>query len=126
VASHRLLLTPSADAAVGGLRGRAATAWRRLEPELKAQGCRAAGYRLLAEDGNWSAYCCKHLYGRWRAITTFEPRIVWVVAVGEHDGSRLYEHLSGELALAGVGRGREQKPDCCGEGGWPAVGLTQA
>jgi hypothetical protein len=95
-----------------------------LESELKAQGCRAGGYRLLADDGSWSFHCCKHLYGRWRVISTFEPEVVWIIAVGEHDGPRFYRRLSEELGIAGVGRGREQKPDCCGADGWPAIGMT--
>jgi hypothetical protein len=126
VASHRLRLTPSADTAVGDLRGRPAADWSRLEPELKAQGCRAAGYRLLAADGTWSSSCCKHLYGQWRVISSFEPGIVWVIAVAEHDGPEFYKRLSDELGIAGVGRGREQKPACCGEAGWPTIGTTRA
>jgi hypothetical protein len=122
VAEHRLLLTPSADIAIRVLRGKAAAEWERLEPEFKAQGCRAGGYRLLAEDGSWSLYCCKHLYGRWRVISTFEPKIVWVVAVGEHDGPQFYRQLSEEWDIAGVGHGREQKPGCCSDEGWPEVG----
>lgn len=123
MAEHRLLLTPSADIAVRALRSKAAASWERLEPELKAQGCRVGGYRLLAEDGRWSLYCCKHLYGRWRVISTFEPEIVRVIAVGEHDGSHFYKSLAVELDIAGVGQGREQKPACCGDGGWPRVGV---
>ncbi len=93
-----------------------------MEADLKAQGCRAGGYRLLGNDGNWSPYCCKHLYGRWRVITTFEPGIATVTAVGEHDGPDFYTQLSHELGISGVGRGREQKPDCCGPDGWPTPG----
>ena len=124
MARHRLRLTRSADAAVRGLRGRPAAAWSRLEPELEAQGCRAGGYRLLADDGTWSLYCCKHLFGRWRVLSTFEPGIVWVIAVAEHDSARFYEHLSKELLIAGVGHGRELKPGRCAADGWPTVGET--
>lgn len=91
---HRLRLTPSADKAVREFRGKPAAAWIRLEADLKAQGCRAGGYRLLGSDGNWSPYCCKHLYGRWRVITTFEPGIAMVTTVGEHDGPGFYTQLS--------------------------------
>jgi hypothetical protein len=48
---HRLRLTPSADKSVRGLRGKPAAAWTRVEADLKAQGCRAGGYRLLGSDG---------------------------------------------------------------------------
>lgn len=126
MATHRLRLTPSAEQAVGALRGKPAAAWTRLEADLKAQGCRAGGYRLLGSDGNWSLFCCKHLYGRWRVITTFEPGIATVTAVGEHDGPGFYAQLSHELGVSGVGRAREQKPGCCGSDGWPTVGTAAA
>jgi hypothetical protein len=77
--------------------------------------------RLLAADGGWSRYCCKHLSGRWRAITTFERRIVWIVAVGEHDGPAFYKHLAADLGISSAGRRREQKPPCCGPDGWPSM-----
>jgi hypothetical protein len=122
VPEHRLRLTPLADTTVRGLRGRPATAWQRLETELKSRGCRVAGYRLLDDDGGWSQFCCKHLYGSWRVISTFGPTAVTVVAVGQHDGTAFYEHLSSELGISGVGRRREQKPGCCGAAGWPTLG----
>jgi hypothetical protein len=59
-------------------------------------------------------------------VSTFESEVVWIVAVGEHDGPRFYKRLSGELGIAGVGHGREQKPDCCGDDGWPTIGTTRA
>jgi hypothetical protein len=125
VARHQLRLTPSADAAVRKLRGKPAEDWDRLKPELKAQGCRAAGYRLLGE-GVWSLYCCKHLHGQWRVISTFEPGIVWVIEVAEHDGPGLYKRLSDELGISAVGRRREEKPRCCSDDGWPTIDATGA
>jgi len=125
VARHQLRLTRSADAAIRELRGKPAEDWDRLKPELKAQGCRAAGYRLLG-DGSWSSYCCKRLHGQWRVISTFEPGTVWVIAVGEHDGAQFYERLSEDLDISDVGRTREEKPGCCGEDGWPTIGTTRA
>jgi len=121
VAEHLLRRTPSADRSIQALRGKPARAWERLEPELKAQGCRAAGYRLLASDGSWSPYCCKHLSNSWRVITTFEPGIVWVIAVGEHDGPGFYGQLTDSLGISNTGRRREQKPRCCGQDGWPSI-----
>jgi hypothetical protein len=100
--------------------------WNRLESELKAQGCRAGGYRLLGGDGNWSPYCCKHLHGQWRVISTFEPGSVWIIAVGQHDGPQFYKRLSEDLAISGAGRARDQKPACCGDEGWPTIGATRA
>lgn len=125
MARHQLRLTPSADAAIRELRGKPAQDWDRLKPELKAQGCRAGGYRLLGRDGSWSSYCCKHLHGQWRVISTFEPGIVWVIAVGEHDGPQFYRLLSNDLGILGVGRGREQKPACCDDDGWPTIGSSK-
>ena len=82
-----------------------------------------AGYRLLgAEDGGYSEYCCKRLVDDWRVITTFEPGIAIVVAVGRHDGRAFYAELSKTLEIGEVGRRREEKPPCCGKGGWPNVG----
>jgi hypothetical protein len=121
VAEHQLRRTPSADRAIQALRGRSAKDWERLEPELKSHGCRSAGYRLLAADEGWSHYCCKHLSGRWRVVTTFEPGIVLIIAVGEHDGPAFYKHLADNLEISSAGRQREEKPPCCGPDGWPSM-----
>lgn len=109
MAEHRLLLTPSADIAIRALRGKAAAVGA-LGTRIEGAGLSRRCYRLLAEGGSWSLYCCKHLYGRWRVVSPFEPEIVWVVAAGEHDGPQFYRQLSEELDIAGVGHGREQKP----------------
>jgi hypothetical protein len=70
----KIQATPAADRAIRDLRGTTAKRYAQLENELRAQGCAAAGYRLLAPDsGNFSLYCCKHRDRRWRAITTFAP-----------------------------------------------------
>ena len=93
-----------------------------LGTRIEGAGLSRRRLPLLAEDGSWSLYCCKHLYSRWRVISTFELMIVWIVAVGEHDGPQFYRQLSEEWDIAGVGHGREQKPGCCGDEGWPEVG----
>ena len=54
-------------------------------------------------------------------FSTFEPEIVWVVVVGEHGGPQFYKQMSEELDIASVGHGREQKPGCCSDEGWPAI-----
>jgi hypothetical protein len=118
-----LRATPAAAAAIGRLRGRALKSYVALEAELRKQGCGVAGYRLLgAEDGGYSEFCCKRLVDDWRVITTFEPDVAIVVAVGRHDGRAFYAELSRTLAIGAVGQGREEKPDCCGKDGWPGVG----
>jgi hypothetical protein len=113
VATHRLLLTPSADEVVKRLRGSPAAGWTRLQGELKSQGCQAGGYRLLGADGELSPYCCRHLVGQWRVICLFEPGTATVIAVGEHDGPAFYRHLATDLGISEAGRRREQKPPCC-------------
>jgi hypothetical protein len=115
--------TPAAVAAIERLRGTARRSYAAFETELRRQGCRAAGYRLLgAEDGGYSEFCCKRLVDDWRAITTFEPGVAIVVAVGRHDSPAFYAELSKTLGIGAVGQGRKEKPVCCGEGGWPSVG----
>jgi hypothetical protein len=118
-----LRATPAAVAVVERLRGTARRSYAAFETELGKQGCRIAGYRLLgAEDGGYSEYCCKRLVDDWRVITTFEPGIAIVVAVGRHDSRAFYAELSKTLEIGAVGRRREEKPPCCGKGGWPSVG----
>lgn len=118
--------TPAAAAAIGALRGTARKRYEAFEGELRKQGCRVAGYRLLApEVGVYSEYCCKRLVDDWRVITTFEPGVAIVVAVGRHDERGFYAGLAEALKIAGVGQGRGDKPDCCGEDGWPSLGSTR-
>jgi hypothetical protein len=115
--------TPAAVAAIERLRGTARRSYGAFEAELRKQGCRVAGYRLMgAEDGDYSEFCCKRLVDDWRAITTFEPGIAIVVAVGRHDSRAFYAELSKTLAIGAAGQGRKEKPACCGEDGWPSVG----
>jgi hypothetical protein len=114
--------TPAAAAAIDALRGTACKRYEAFEGELRKQGCKVAGYRLLsAVEGGYSEYCCKRLVDDWRVITTFEPGVV-VVAVGRHDDRAFYSELARTLGIGAVGQRREEKPDCCGAGGWPNVG----
>lgn len=109
--------TPSADRAIRGLRGRTTKRYAQCEEELRAQGCKAGGYRLLGPElGTFSSYCCRHLDGRWRVIATFDRDEVLIVAVGEHDGEVFYRQLASDLGVGSVGARREQKPPCCGPG----------
>lgn len=115
--------TPAAAAAIERLRGTARRSYAAFETELRKQGCRVAGYRLLgADDGGYSEFCCKRLVDDWRAITTFEPGVAIVVAVGRHDSRAFYAELSKTLEIGAAGQGRKEKPACCGENGWPSVG----
>jgi hypothetical protein len=122
----RVRATPSANDVIGGLRSRARQDYANLELELKTQGCKAAGYRLLASSGEPSEVCCKHLAGLWRVVTTFEPGVVWVVAVGQHDGPVFYRNLAKDYEIGAIGQRREHRPGCCGDDGWPSLGETAA
>jgi hypothetical protein len=117
--------TPAAVAAIKRLRGTARRSYAAFEAELRTQGCRVAGYRLLgAKDGSYSEFCCKRLVDDWRAITTFEPGVAIIAAVGRHDSRAFYAELSQMFAVGAVGQERKEKPACCGKGGWPSVGLV--
>jgi len=118
--------TPAAAAAIEALRGRARKRYETLERELRTGGCKAAGYRLLAgEQGSYSEYCCKALAENWRVITTFEPGVAVIIALGRHDTRDFYAGLATILEIGAVGQGRKAKPDCCGASGWPSVGETR-
>jgi hypothetical protein len=53
------------------------------------------------------------------------PGIVFIEAVGQHDGDAFYASLK-HLGVGSVGRRRAEKPGCCGERGWPTLGSTRA
>jgi len=117
--------TRAAAATIDELRGRARKSYDAFEAELRKQGCEVAGYRLLAEDGGYSEYCCKRLVEDWRAITTFEPGVAVVVALGRHDDRRFYANLAKTLEIGVTGQRRQEKPDCCEEDGWPSIASGQ-
>jgi hypothetical protein len=117
--------TPSAMAAIESLRGTARKSYEAFEAELRKQGCKVAGYRLLGPgEGGYSEYCCKRLVDDWRVIATFEPGTAIIVAVGRHDDSAFYADLAKTYEIGPIGQRREEKPACCGEDGWPSVGST--
>lgn len=118
----RIVRTEPADATIRALRGAAKTAYQRHQREFEQQGCRAAGYRLLATDGDFSDLCCLHLYRDWRLITTFDNSTVFIIALGRHNDANFYRALSEELELRPVGQRRANKPRCCSANGWPTIG----
>lgn len=93
---------------------------------LRAEGCRAGGYRLLASDGTLSLFCCLHLYADWRLISTYEPGTVILVALGRHDDGSFYRGLASQLGIGAVGQRRPNKPPCCGQSGWPNIEASAA
>lgn len=122
----RLVATEPAKRTIDALSGAARSRYERHANELRFRGCHAAGYRLLGHDGNYSEYCCLHLYGTWRLITTFDSKRAIVVAIGQHDDQRFYRSLSDGLDISPVGQRRAQKPDCCAKDGWPALGAIRS
>lgn len=123
---YRLRITPDAQAVRATLRGDSVDAFEKLRTALKAQACKAAGYRLLARDGTWSEYCCVHLDRDWRVILTFDDDGGQIVHIGRHDGPEFYASLATDYDIRDTGQRREQKPACCGDEGWPSVGLSRA
>lgn len=63
--------------------------------------------RLIDRDGGRSEFCCRHLDRDWRLITTFEPGVAVVVAIGRHDGPGFYTSLADDLDIRPAGQGRE-------------------
>jgi hypothetical protein len=118
--------TRAVAAAIDGLRGRARKSYEAFEGELRKQGCKVGGYRLLGHDGELSEYCCKRLAENWRAITTFEPGAVIIVAINRHDDRAFYADLAKTLEIGATGQRRLEKPACCGADGWPSIGPTPA
>lgn len=111
----RIQATPAAKEAIGSLPRRTASRFEQLRRELRSNGCKAGGYRLLSDDRTMpSTYCCKHLDRDWRVITTFNrERVVRIVAVGRHDGPAFYARLAPELGISSTGQRRHAKPRCC-------------
>lgn len=124
-ARYRLRITSAAEGVRGALRGDSAKRFQDLEAALKAEACRGGGYRLLARDGGWSEFCCVHLDRQWRVILTFKNEGSQILHIGKHDGPDFYAGLKGDYDINEIGQSREEKPDCCGEGGWPSVGMTR-
>lgn len=123
---YPLRITRSAQAVRDKLRGDSVDEFEKLRTALKAQACRVAGYRLLARDGGWSEFCCVHLDREWRVILTFDDEGTQILVIGEHDGPEFYRRLAADYDISEIGVERDQKPDCCGNGGWPSVGLSRA
>lgn len=86
-------------------------------------------------------FCCRHGHRSQRLILTFlapreqhspfahladrERPAVVIAWIGRHNDERFYKGL-GDLGIGAVGQRRQQKPNCCGSGGWPTVGEVRA
>lgn len=118
-----LRATPAAAAVIERLRGTARRSYATFETELRKKGLQSRRLPAAGRRGEWLLGVLLQATGRdWRVITTFEPGIAIVVAVGRHDSRAFYAELSKTLAIGAAGRRREEKPACCGKGGWPSVG----
>jgi hypothetical protein len=118
-----LRATPAAATAIDRLRGKSRKSYAAFEAELRTQGCGVAGYRLLgAEVGCYSGFCCKRLVDDWRVITTFEPGVAIVVAVGRHDSrASMPSFRRRSRSVPWGGSARRSRP-AAGKGGWPSIG----
>ncbi len=73
-------------------------------------------------SGRWSLYCSRVICANWRVVTTYRPGEVIVVGIGRHEGAALYAELANEIGTSAVGVRRDEKPECCGQDGWPTLG----
>jgi len=93
--------------------------------QLRGEGCKAAGKRLLAagEPRDDYALCQRKLYGAWRMTTAFHARTVVIVYVGRHTDA---ENPNDDLAaifphLSASGRRRSDQPACCEDPDFPPM-----
>ena len=118
--------TRAAASAIDGLRGKARKSYLAFEGELRKQGCKVAGHRLLGTDGGHSEYCCKRLVEDWRAITTFEPGLAIVIALGRPDERGFYAEMANTLAIGASGQRRRESPTAAGREAGRASALAPA
>ena len=88
--------------------------------ELKANGCKALGYRLTGTTPI-DHLCVRHL-GGLRVIVAFaDAATVWVLLIGPHDdkdpGIDIYTELYRLVGFTPPQTERRTKPPCCDEGG---------
>jgi hypothetical protein len=89
---------------------------------LKGEGCKAAGYRLAATDGEDFPLCCRHLANDWRMHTLFaKDHSVIVISLARHDKGHNPHQVLAEVfpGLSPVGRRKRAKPPCCDDSDSP-------
>lgn len=87
---------------------------------LKANGCKALGYRLTGTEPI-GRLCVRHL-GRLRVVVAFaDPATAWVLLIGPHDdkdhGIDIYTELYRLVGFAPQPGEKRTKPPCCDESG---------
>jgi hypothetical protein len=90
---------------------------------LKGEGCKAAGYRLAAADGDFPM-CCRHLADDWRMHTLFaKDQSVIVISLARHDKGHNPHQVLADIfpGLSPVGRRKRAKPHCCDDPESPPV-----
>lgn len=111
---------------IAKLRGARKTAYERFEDDLRGQGCKAMGYRLVG-DKPLSSLCVKHLRGNDRALVAFLDGEAWVMLVGPHDEGNQAEDVYTQLYEAlevDVPSQPRTKPPCCDGDGTPPTLAT--
>ena len=91
--------------------------------QLRAQGCKALGYRLTGE-GLTERLCAAHLAGPLRLVVAFEAATTaTILLVAPHHSSDphldVYHQLYQLAGLEHPPAGRRAKPLCCGDDGIP-------
>ncbi len=91
---------------------------------LKGEGCKAAGYRLVAAGGGDFPMCCRHLANDWRMHTLFaKDHSVIVISLARHDKSQNPHQVLADIfpGFSPVGRRKRAKPPCCDDPESPPV-----
>lgn len=104
---------------------RARAQYEAARDQLRGEGCRAGGKRLLASGDAAGDYalCQRQLYGSWRMTTAYSDSTVVILHVGRHTDS---EDPSADLAaffpgLSATGRRRSDQPPCCDDPDLPPM-----
>jgi hypothetical protein len=104
------------DQRVKALRGEAKKGFDRVVEELRHRGCEAGGIRMRADTGADHRVCERRFYRAWRMHMVFgdEENIV-ISWVGQHDEDEDVhtQGARGIPGLSGVGRARDEQPECC-------------
>jgi hypothetical protein len=113
-----VLTTPEARRDIAGLRGKPAARFVQRVRELRAQGCKAGGYRLTGYNHPW--ICCVHLYAGWRLLARFgDDDQIHILTVGEHQRGHREDVYRKLIELTGMTvpdtDAERTKPPCCGK-----------
>ena len=106
--------TPTAAAQIGALSGTPRKRFTALYKRLKAEGCRAGGFRLEAPESTPSPICSAHFYRDWRALTYYpSERAVTVFYVAQHNDETLYREIAARTGSAVASTSKRDRTPCC-------------